>query len=160
MKHIVLTILLLFSMFVCQSQNHRDGCGYHATNELGISFRSEYYCCPEEGCEHIMEFCDDCRKSYYINGLPISKNEIISLKLKNKDLNIWDCMFYPKQTEDDCISEVEFHISTKLPIYINGTEYSEQNTDVDEELKDKTLNFKKEKERFKKKIMVKYENEK
>ena len=52
-------------------------------------------------------------------------------------MNLWDCIFYPKRTEEDCISEVEFHISTVLPIYINGTEYSEQDTDVNEELKDK-----------------------
>lgn len=156
MKKYLLTLLFLSSLFFCQSQNYRGGSGYHATNELGISFRSEYYCCPIEKCEHTMEFCYDCMKFYYINGLQISKDEIILLKLKNKDLNLWDCIFYPKRTEEDCISEVEFHISTVLSIYINGTEYSEQDTDVKEELKDKTLYF--TRERFKKKIIVKCEN--
>ena len=71
------------------------------------------------------KFCDNLSKTFFLNGLKLPFDSLVKLQLRSKDLFNNQCLYELKYKGDDsstCIEHVNYYITIKIPIFLNGKE--------------------------------------
>ena len=97
--------------------------------------------------------CDTIETTFAINGLPISENDFIQLKLRAREVDS-EKSYYTEEYENGCICRINYYAYLKIPIWINGVDYDDGDILPIEKLEGKELLFKKEKRFLKKNRIV------
>ena len=95
--------------------------------------------------------------TFHINEIPLSEQAYLDLKLKKRDF-VADSNYYTEDVINDSIVILSLHAVVKLPICIEGVEYSCQDTIPTDALQNRSLCFRKKRNLFRKnKIVVELE---
>lgn len=164
MKRILLlTCLLIISLFLNGQIVIKDGryiWDYYyyegtpfklVTDKTYSELATEYYTRPSGQSK----FDGKCMEIfYYINDIPISEHNFSTLKLKKRDF-VTDSNYYTENVINDSIVILSLHAVVKLPIYVEGIEYSYPDAMPTETLQNRNLCFRKKRYLFEKnKIIV------
>jgi len=108
------------------AQNKRDPCGttvQYIQVMNGIIFTAKD--AQSDKSSELIRFCKNYKKSYTIEGLDIPEHLFLNLHLKQKDVmesKTWYSYRYKNQDTNQCVIHVDFFISLKIPIKLNGVE--------------------------------------
>ncbi len=159
---VILLLLLSIGLFGQTSENARI-CGdfrgiaylYHGVPFLSLEIQDwESYQLYKQTKIH---YCNQVRKTFFVNGLSLSEDSFVKLTLKKKDIDLDNC-YYTEDYCGDSISQINFFAHVKIPIVIDGFEYSYGDTLPLKELQGKKLRFVKERRFLRKnRILVKAE---
>jgi hypothetical protein len=73
------------------------------------------------------KFCDNESKTFFLNGLELPFDSLVKLQLSYKNTLRNQCFYDLKYNEDDslnCIAHINYYITIKIPIFLNGKEIS------------------------------------
>ncbi len=91
----------------------------------------------------------DLKEALFLNKIPISETDFYYLFLKKDEVDLENCCFYDR-CQDTIVLQIDYHITIKIPIVIDGIEYRYGDMLPLEELQGKRLMFKKEERIFRK----------
>lgn len=162
-RFLLLTYLLITSLFLNGQIVIKDGryvWSYYyykgipfklLTDKTYSELATEYYTRPLGQSK----FDGKCMEIfYYINDIPISEHNFSTLKLKKRDFVV-DSNYYTEDFLNDSIVILSLHAVVKLPISIEGVEYSYQDTIPTDALQNMSLCFRKKRNLFaKNKIII------
>ena len=123
-KTLLFSILLLTISSIARSQSIRqDGVPcYFVKPERGIPYRSQklFYNINEILDFHFPDECEN--KVFYINGLPLSEKDFISLKIRKKEVDLNQC-YYTLDYCGDSVIRINYYTTLIIPIMVNGKGY-------------------------------------
>ncbi len=150
-KTLLFSILLLTISNIAISQSIRqDGVPcYFVKPERGIPYRSQklFY-----NINEILDFRfpDECEnKVFYINGLPLSEKDFISLKIRKKEVDLNQC-YYTLDYCGDSVIRINYYTTLTIPVFINGIKWTGNGSFSIEECTEPFIMIKKERRLFQK----------
>ncbi len=93
------------------------------------------------------------KRTFYINEIPLSKDDFSKLKLKKRDL-VADSSYFTEDVFNDSIVRINLHAVLRIPICIDGLEYNIKDIIPLEALKNKELHFRRKNRLFRKDSII------
>ena len=116
-------LLLTISNIAISQSIRQDGVPcYFVKPERGIPYRSQklFYNINEILDFHFPDECEN--KVFYINGLPLSEKDFISLKIRKKEVDLNQC-YFTLDYYGDSVMCINFYTTLTIPISVNGKEF-------------------------------------
>ena len=122
---IKLIILLILASMLCSFGQNNTVRGEEPQKTSLVMCKMVFH--PKDTLNPIIKskFCDVQSKTFFLNGLELPFDSLVKLQLTYKNTLSNQCFYelkYKENNTSNCIEHINYYITIKIPIFLNGKE--------------------------------------